>query len=29
VGDRVPAGKHALEVVEMDARRVKAVRVVG
>jgi CBS domain containing-hemolysin-like protein len=26
VGDRVPAGKHALEVVEMEGRRVKALR---
>jgi CBS domain containing-hemolysin-like protein len=26
VGDRVPAGRHALEVVEMEGRRVKALR---
>jgi CBS domain containing-hemolysin-like protein len=25
-GDRVPAGRHALEVVEMEGRRVKALR---
>jgi magnesium and cobalt transporter len=25
-GDRVPAGTHALEVVEMEGRRVKALR---
>ena len=28
-GDRVPAGRHTLEVVEMDGRRVKALRLHG